>query len=444
MVGRALRVLSVATIAVVAIAGTAGTGAAAESGDVVVAAAPVQLVAGTGGSYTAEVGVTNKLPGAVVVRAAIPDAGSCTVIAAPDKIEARRSATVKLTLDRGCAVEDATTPEHIRLTFVEEGTTTVVHEQGIKAKVPAADPEPDWEILGFGGLFGGGVTAITVVLVLIGIEKLKDENAVDPKRIETRKRAHVLQQQRDNEVRVALAQASEPVDLGDPGPPKIGWSTNLDGLTTGWSFKDNWVSNVTVGAAAVAAILAATDVLNAVLGKDEATAVVGLVTVVAAITLVLVLLGPLVLKAFGDDVNTPTIGGTVVAAGVVLAGTFFQIAALTAQGATLVEDDWTRLAIAAGGIVIAVVVMLYAARSVPQIIDDATTPKGPGPASPEERAAWIVFRGLAPTTVFPPVTPLDITQFLAQQEATALGDDPAKVTKRMASYAFAPPGNALL
>ena len=50
------------------------------------------------------------------------------------------------------------------------------------------------------------------------------------------------------------------------------WKTPLTSLGADWSFKDNWVSSVTVGSGVLVALLAASNVLQAVLGFEPKAA----------------------------------------------------------------------------------------------------------------------------------------------------------------------------
>ena len=74
--------------------------------------------------------------------------------------------------------------------------------------------------------------------------------------------------------------------------PRLALGTVLVGLGTDWSFKDNWVSSVTVGSGVLVGLLAASNILKAVLGA-EPQAALALLAVVGAVAAVLVGIGPL-------------------------------------------------------------------------------------------------------------------------------------------------------
>ena len=123
-----------------------------------------------------------------------------------------------------------------------------------------------------------------------------------------------------------------------------GWGTRLEGLGTDWNFKDNWVNSLTIGSAAFIALLTASDVLKAVLGSENESAV-GLFAVTAGAAAVFVSISPLLIKLIGEDISLPTIGGTLVAAAVTLVGAIGQITAITWQGAKLVSVEWVSVMI---------------------------------------------------------------------------------------------------
>ena len=72
--------------------------------------------------------------------------------------------------------------------------------------------------------------------------------------------------------------------------------TPLEYLGGTWSFKDSWVSNVTVAAGLLTGLFGSTEVVNAILG-DETDSAVALATVGAAIAVALIASAPLILEA---------------------------------------------------------------------------------------------------------------------------------------------------
>lgn len=139
--------------------------------------------------------------------------------------------------------------------------------------------------------------------------------------------------------------------------PRLTMGTALVGLGTDWSFADNWVSSVTVGSGVLVGLLAAT---KAVGTNVHALAVLAVSGAVAA---VLVAIGPLFLKVIGSDVNVPTIGGTLVAAVVTLAGTIGEIIAMTWQVQNLAKNSGAH-ALVLIGVATGLVIYVYAVRTL--------------------------------------------------------------------------------
>jgi hypothetical protein len=144
---------------------------------------------------------------------------------------------------------------------------------------------------------------------------------------------------------------------------QLGWQTELEGLGTSWNFKDNWVNSVTVGSAAFIALLTASDVLKAVLGEEDKSAL-GLFAVTAGVSATLVGISPLIVKLVGKKAAVPTVGGMLLAASVTLVGSIGQVTAVTWQGAELISVEWIAVLIVLFGIAVGAIVLCYAWRTL--------------------------------------------------------------------------------
>jgi hypothetical protein len=352
------RVGSFVAVLVAAVALVSGT-ASADTVDVVVDSGPVTLSKADDGTHTAKVTIVNtsdaKIP--VDVEHDKTDAG-CTITPSPTTLGAGSRTTVTLTLTMGC---DVASGKDIVLTFdgATPGAKTIVAD-------PPPDTTPDWSILAW-ALGVGLVLTLTVdIWVLIRIDEVNRTNAT-----------------RQSEV---------------PPPVIIGPGTMLSGLGTSWSFKDSWVSNVTLGASALIALFAASDILTSVVG-EKPTAAIGLMAVAAGVSAVCVTVGPLILKAVGGEVAVPIAAGTVIASSVVLFGTFTQVGAVTIQAAALVNREWLEYVLGAVGIAIAIVVGIYGGAALGGFMKTGAE-RTPAPPSPEEKAAQIIVDAF-----FPPPPP---------------------------------------
>lgn len=138
--------------------------------------------------------------------------------------------------------------------------------------------------------------------------------------------------------------------------------TELTSLGTNWSFKDNWISSVTVGSGVLVGLLGTSNVLQAVLGS-EPKAALGLIAVAGALAAVFVGISPLLTKVIGHDLSVPTIAGTLTAAVLTIVGSIGEIFVVTWQGWDL-ATSWVQLAIAVLGLGVAAIILWYAVKSL--------------------------------------------------------------------------------
>ena len=173
------------------------------------------------------------------------------------------------------------------------------------------------------------------------------------------------------------------------------WPPNkqLKYLEASWSFKDSWVSNVTVAGGLLAGIFGSSDVVTALLGKDAKTSV-ALATVGAAIAAALIAAGPLVLLATkSKDGDFVTVGGFLLGSTLTLAGAAGEIWVVYRSGAKLDLGGWEdRMVILA----VAGLVLLgwYALRAVPTTIAHGTKPRPTPPPSDTIVAAQLIVAAL--------------------------------------------------
>jgi hypothetical protein len=141
-----------------------------------------------------------------------------------------------------------------------------------------------------------------------------------------------------------------------PGKP-------LKYLTAAWSFKDSWISNITVLGGLLAGIFGSSDVVKAFLG-DEAESSIALATVGAAVAVAFIGAGPVILFATKSKVGDFfTVGGLIVASAVTLAGAAGEIWVLYQTGRKLDLaglEDWAWVM----ALVAAVLLALYGIRTL--------------------------------------------------------------------------------
>ena len=311
------RLITAIATGMVAVAAAASAAGAPGPVDVVVDSTDIQLAAATGGTQTGKVTLSNirRSPVNVAARIVGPD-GGCSITPAPSSVASGRRTVVTLTFGTSCELDDGA---DVRLAL-----TPNVSPPGYVLKVmPATKAEANWDILVYAFLIGLGVATVLVLSVAGWIAR-HNRKKEDSK--------------------------------------KIAWNDPLKYLGTSWSFKDNWVGNVTIGSAALVALLAASNVLEAVLGKKPEAAL-GLLAVASALAAAFVAIGPLVIKVIGSDMTKPTVVGMLVAALVTLVGTVGQITAVTWQGAELTSGS-VKIGVVVLGALVGGVVLAYAGRAL--------------------------------------------------------------------------------
>ncbi len=176
--------------------------------------------------------------------------------------------------------------------------------------------------------------------------------------------------------------------------------TSLKYLGATWSFKESWVSSVTVAGGLLTGIFGSSEVIKAVLGEDADSAV-ALATVGAAIALALLASGPLILEATkvrvvdpgkANDIGKeyPSLGGLSLASAVTLAAAFGELWVVAASASRLDlggSEGWMPWVLAVLGTVLLAV---YAVRNFKRTIEVGMTDPGPAPDSDTIKGARMI------------------------------------------------------
>jgi hypothetical protein len=289
--------------------------------DVVVDSADIQLESAGDGKHTGKVTLSNISAARVTLAASIPADNGCSITPDPTSVDSGRRTQVTLTFSAGCDVKSGA---DVRLDY---GPGVSPPSEIIKVAA-APKKEPNWSTLWLSFPIGAGLALVAVGYALVQMSSYNEN---------------------------------------EPNPEKrFGRKTPLPYLGTSWSFKDNWVGNVTVGSAALVALLASSDVLTAILGSKPEAAL-SLLVVASALAAVFVAIGPLLVKAIGDDSAVPTVAGMLAAGFVTLTGTLGQVTAVTWQGIELVSGDHfhvKEIAVCLLAVAIVGVVIWYAAGAL--------------------------------------------------------------------------------
>jgi hypothetical protein len=308
--------------------------------DVIVDSTAITLSAGDNGTHAGDVTLANLTNRMIPLTATIARDGGCDITADPRALDPGRRTAVTLTFSAGCDVAQGA---DVTLSF---GPRVRPGSYVVKVQASAA---PDWSIL----LWAFGSALVLTVLFLV-------------------------------------------FTLLWSGFVKKVWpktSDVINGLSTDWSFKDNWAANITIGSTVLIALFATSNILEAVLGaKPEAA--LGLLAVASGVASLLVGLGPLVVKSIGSNPQTPTVRGAVLAAGITLAGVLGQGGAAAIQAWKLTSGVWPRAMIVVLTALVAFFVFKYAFVSINDWITKAAShPRKE--ISPEVQAARIVAETIA-------------------------------------------------
>jgi hypothetical protein len=199
----------------------------------------------------------------------------------------------------------------------------------------------------------------------------------------------------------------------------------LPRLPAAWSFKDSWITNLTVVGALLTGVLGSADVAKAFLGKDAGSAI-ALATVGVAIATGFVGAGAVVMATLRNDRSQMTAGGLVLAAAVTTAGAFGQLWVGLRTGWDL-DLDGVQYGLV-GAFAIAMVLLAgYWWRTLTLTLDEGTEVIPPtedgaaGPADTLTAAATVV----AELTAREEVPAYTAEQFIAELERRGVTGTPA-------------------
>lgn len=284
------------------------------------------LEEGDGGTWKVALGFTNLTEKAITLAAKPRDASDigCRLILDHERLAPAEHSAVKVTVPAGCKVAKDGIDFTVSATAAAAGSPSTFE---VTAAPKPDTNKPEWGALWAFPLILSGL--LVVALLLFG--------------------------------------------LWAPEEP-------LEYLGATWSFKDSWVSNVTVLGGLLAGIFGSSDVVTAL--GDDAKSSVALATVGAAFAAALIGAGPIVLLATkskeGDFVTS---GGLLFAAAVTLSGAAGELWVVYRSGAHLDLGGWQHQIVyfaVAGFLLLAI----YAVRTVRATVKQGTTPPPTPPTPP--------------------------------------------------------------
>ncbi len=378
-----------------------GAAASATAPEVVISSDAVSREPAEGGTSSGSVAVSNGSDLDLTVTATVPSQPGCAVEVSGSPVRTGRSATLELSFGSGCPSDEGFE------VLIAPGSSTPAT---VAVKPASSKPSVDWALLRSSLLVPLVIAALIAIYLLLRVRKINSEAGSEEAR-------EILEAKRaDEQARWASAWTARGLDGKVPTvpavePQQIGPGTELSSLDTDWSFKDAWVSNATIGSAALLALLGSTDVLTAALGDNPKNAV-ATITIVAAVGALFVSLGPLVLKVIGPQRETATVAGVLAAAVTVVFGSLYQVTAITRIAVDLAPSGLTSTLIGVGGVAVGALIVAYSLTSLEQLVLTGTTVHDDDPTD-QVRAAWVVAGAIRPAWAQAKLTPLEIDEILA-------------------------------
>jgi len=320
--------------------------------DVIIDGSQVTAAKTDGGGYEAEVSFINTTTDAVALP--VPSAADCAVQwKEADSLAPLEATSLTLLLDAGCFPEGSEAESIVVDIDASTGDRTVT------VKRPAST-SLDWTPLGVGLVFG---VAAALAVAWWGRKALsRASTELSGSRTEREGEFVVFRSLLNGWLSSGSGRPFTVVD-SLPGDERYGWSSAIDGLDAGWSFKDSWVSTASAGTAALVAFLTSTDAFTTLLGEAPKQTL-GVLTIAGLLTAIVLALANLVVKMAGEDVSVVTVRGLVSSTALVAFATAFQIAALTWGAVTVLTGTVAEVVVVSVGLVVGVVVMAYVLASL--------------------------------------------------------------------------------
>lgn len=183
-----------------------------------------------------------------------------------------------------------------------------------------------------------------------------------------------------------------PAAPGDAAAPVVEhpvWRS-LQTLKAGWSFKDSWATNASLGVATLATLVSSSDAVSSVLGSKQADWL-AVFTTVSLVAAALVGFASLVSITVTTREDKPFVLGVATAALLTMTGVFLQVGII---GVGVVDmADGRVIVLVALGLMAAIAVPLtfvYGIESLARLVADLPPPSEPPKPSDAEKAAVVV------------------------------------------------------
>jgi hypothetical protein len=287
------------------------------------------LTKGDGGNLTAALGFTNVTNGDVTLKLEPANASDsdCRPTADPSSLLKAQHTDVEVTIPNKCLVPETG--------FAFDVAATPTGEPAVSFRVtskPKPEEDPPW---GWLWIF----PALLLVMAFVVWQRVK---RWDP-----------------------------------PGRATRNVTQPLKYMPATWSFKDSWVTNVTVAAGVLTGIFGTAETVKAFLG-EEAEKSLALATVAAAVAVAFTAAAPIIVlatkvdKASDDKTKVVSLGGLLLAAIVTLAGALGQVVLVTRSAWDLDLDGFEKSSVAFA-VAAAVLLLVYGLRGLLEALETGLT-----------------------------------------------------------------------
>ncbi|WP_108345170.1 hypothetical protein [Nocardioides currus] len=312
------------------------------------------------GGSTASVELINTGRARVDLDQDAVEAGACGVELGTTQLLGLRTTTVDLTLDEDC-FDDASEVE------VDLDGAGVLPPATISAP---AEEESVWTPLAWAAAVG--------LVVAVGVWSFACETratvdgaqaAPSDDMIDDRERRYVAVRDLVTS-RLAGLRGQVPGWKDCPAPARFGWTAAVSGLEAGWSFKDSWVSNLTVASTGFIALATSVDAFTALLG-EEPKAALRVMTVAGLVSAALIALANTLVKLLGTSTTKVSVAGLVASTCLVVFAATFQVVSV-GLGAMSLVSGWADAAAFLLMLAVGTALVAYAHRTLREMLE-----KGP-------------------------------------------------------------------
>lgn len=245
----------------------------------------------------------------------------------------------------------------------------------VTIKAPGSPTLLPWRALGVGAVVGVAACLIVAISGVVGWRAARKDirNKENDRRAAYRRVTDMV----NDRLRELRDDPNYEANWKPYKAPRFGPGDKIGQLAAGWSLKDSWVSNLTIGTTALVAIATSIDAFTAFLGAAPKAAF-AVMSVAGLISGLIIALAITLSKVFGKKAEELTVAGCLIATSLTAGAALLQTGTLGAGAAVafgmpanwLEGAGYSPLAVVALAVaaIVATVLTIYACRSLYAII----------------------------------------------------------------------------